>query len=124
MGGKSELVSMTLWYGYIIYQRPSTGGGLGITHTSAYFPFLSNIFLNCLTNAPPSLSSSSILLGQSLRPVLISICSAYAAIEPLMFCSRSMSSPGGASRHWHVGDGHCSSTGTGGGVKGRSIREA
>lgn len=79
---------------------------------------------NCLTSAPSVPSSSSIRLVQSSLPLQMRICSAYEGIELLMFCSRSMSSPSGIDRHWHVGLGHCSITGTGGGVKGMSMREA
>jgi hypothetical protein len=41
-----------------------------------------------------------------------------------MPCSRSISKPGGVSLHWHVGAGHLSIVGTGGGAKGMSMREA
>lgn len=41
-----------------------------------------------------------------------------------MPCSRSMSKPDGVSLHWHVGDGHLSIVGAGGGANGMSMREA
>ena len=71
---------MTLWYGLL------------------YFPSFPKKLLICRTNAPPS-SSSSMRLVQSSFPVDMSTCSAYAGMEPLMPCSRSMSKPAGDSLH-------------------------
>lgn len=69
--------------------------------------------------------SSSILDGQSLRPVHTRICSAYPVITPLSGLLWSISSPGGVVAHPHVGDGHVATVGKGagggGGAFGRGL---
>lgn len=90
-----------------------------VSRTSTYLPPLTRNFFSCRSS--PASSSSSILLFQSALPVHSRICSPYEAIDPFIFDSRSMSRSEGDSRQPHVGAGHVSMTGTGGGADGSGI---